>query len=184
MVKVVIVNGMPESGKTTMQKICRDTLKLIHWECAIESSVDWVKDIAKYAGWNGVKDDKARRFLSELKSALTNWDDAVLRHLIDVVDSYHYTGRDFVIFIDIREPYEIEKAKEAFNASTLIVRRPQVECNTYNNSSDMAVFDYKYDYIIWNDRDIEHLTAECVSFLHKLIEDDNKIYKKEENYYE
>lgn len=182
MVKVVIVNGMPESGKTTAQNICKDTLKLMNWECAIESSVDWVKEIAKCAGWDGTKTDKNRKFLSDLKAVLTSWDDAVLRHLIDAVDNYYYTGRDFVIFIDIREPYEIEKAKEAFNASTLIVRRPQVECNTYSNSSDMEVFNYHYDYTIWNDGGIEGLTAECVSFLKKLIDDCDNIYKKEESH--
>lgn len=181
MVKVVIVNGMPESGKTTAQNICKDTLKLINWNCVIKSSVEWVKEIATFAGWDGTKTDNNRKFLSELKAVLTAWDDAVLKHLVEEIDSYHYTGDDYVIFVDIREPYEIDKAKKEFNATTLIVRRPQVECNYYNNSSDMAVFNYGYDYTIWNDRDIEGLTAECVSFLKKLIDDD-KIYKKEESY--
>ena len=181
MVKVVIVNGMPESGKTTAQEICRDTLKLLNWGCVIESSVQWVKDVAKYAGWDGTKTDKNRKFLSDLKAVLTSWDDAVLRHLIDTVDDYYYTGRDFVIFIDIREPYEIEKAKEAFNATTLIVRRPQVECNCYNNTSDMNVFNYKYDYTIWNDRGIDELRYECGIFIDELLADDSNIYYKEEN---
>jgi hypothetical protein len=182
MIKVVIVNGMPETGKTTAQEICRDTLKLINWNCVIESSVHWVKEIAKYAGWDGTKTDKNRKFLSDLKAVLTNWDDAILKHLIDEVDNYYYTYRDFVIFIDIREPYEIERAKKAFNASTLMIRRPEVEDKKYSNSSDTAVFDYDYDYTIWNDMGIEHLTAECVSFLKKLLDNENNIYKKEESH--
>lgn len=179
MVKVVIVNGMPESGKTTAQNICKDILKLLSWDCVIESSVDWVKDIAKYAGWDGTKTDKNRKFLSDLKATLTAWDDAVLRHLVDDVDNYYYTGRDFVIFIDIREPKEIEKAKKIFNATTLMIRRPQVETNYYSNDSDMGVFIYSYDYTIWNDAGIEHLTAECANFLGKLIAND-KFYKGEQ----
>lgn len=181
MVKVVIVNGMPETGKTTAQTVCLDILKLLNWECVIKSSVEWVKEVATFAGWNGVKDDKNRKFLSDLKTVLTDWDDAVLKHLIDEVNYYHYADRDYVIFIDIREPYEIEKAKEAFNASTLIIRRPQVEGNHYNNASDMGVFDYSYDYTIWNDEDIEHLKTECAFFLGQLMADNTKIYKKEEN---
>lgn len=176
MVKVVIVNGMPESGKTTAQEICKDTLKLMNWQCVIESSVEWVKDIAKYAGWDGTKTDKNRKFLSDLKAALTAWDDAVLRHLVADVDNYYYTGRDFIFFIDIREPKEIEKAKKVFNATTLVIRRPQVEVNHYSNDSDMNVFNYAYDYTIWNDRGIEGLTAECVAFLKQLM-DNNKFYK-------
>ena len=182
MVKVVVVNGMPESGKTTAQEICREILKTLNWNCVIKSSVEWVKEIATFAGWDGVKDDKSRKFLSDLKAALTEWDDAVLKHLVNEVDYYHYTGDNYVIFIDIREPYEIEKAKEAFNASTLIVRRPQVECNHYNNSSDMGVFNYKYDYTIWNDKDKKALEAECAFFLGQLMADNNNIYKKEESY--
>lgn len=182
MVKVVIVNGMPECGKTTAEEICRDTLKLINWNCVIKSSVEWVKEIATFAGWDGTKNDNNRKFLSDLKAVLTSWDDAVLKHLVNEVDYYHYTGDNYVIFIDIREPYEIEKAKETFNAATLIVRRPQVECNHYSNDSDMGVFNFNYDYTIWNDRGIEGLTAECVSFLKKLIDDNNNIYKEEESY--
>ena len=177
MIKVVIVNGMPETGKTTAQEVCRDILKFINWESAIESSVQWVKEIAKFAGWDGTKTDKNRKFLSDLKAVLTSWDDAILKHLVDEVNNYYYTGRDFVIFIDIREPHEIEKAKEVFNASTLMIRRPEVEDKKYSNASDMAVFNCGYDYIIWNDKDIEHLTAECASFLHKLIDNDQNIYR-------
>ena len=182
MIKVVIVNGMPETGKTTTQEICRDILETLNWNCVIKSSVEWVKEIAAFAGWDGTKTDKNRKFLSELKSVLTAWDDAVLNHLISEVDYYYYSGDNYIIFIDIREPYEIEKAKEAFNASTLIVRRPQVESKTYSNSSDMAVFNYGYDYTIWNDRDIEKLTTECSNFLGKLIADDNKLYNGEEKH--
>ena len=182
MTRIVIVNGMPETGKTTVQELCREILKGIGWNCIIESSVDWVKEIARYAGWNGEKTDCNRKFLSDLKRALTDWDDSVLKHLVSVVDSYHYTGDDHVIFIDIREPAEIEKAKLAFNASTLLVRRPQVEDNKYSNTSDMDVFNYDYDYTIWNNDGLMSLRGECGRFLSKLLLDNVHIYKDEESY--
>lgn len=182
MVKVVIVNGMPESGKTTMQIMCREFLKRHGWGCIIKSSVEWVKEIALQCGWNGVKDDKNRKFLSDLKKLLTDWDDAVLKHLVEEIDRYHYTGDNYVIFVDIREPFEIAKAKKEFNATTVIVRRPQVECNYYSNSSDMEVFDYEYDETIWNDSDKLNLENGCEMFINTVLINADNVYKKEESY--
>ena len=185
MVKVVIVNGMPESGKTTFQERCRSKLREHRYMTIIKSSVEWVKIVAMYCGWDGTKTDKNRKFLSDLKRVLTEWDDAVLKNLVDDVNSYHYTGADYVIFIDIREPKEIERAKKVFNAMTTIVRRPQVECNCYSNNSDMEVFEYKYDYTIWNDSNLEALDTEIDRFINNMIvNNDNNIYKPEESYNE
>ena len=180
MVKVVIVNGMPESGKTTFQEICRRKLNDYNWNTVIKSSVEFVKKVATYCGWNGEKTDKNRKFLSDLKRVLTDWDDAVIKDIINDVNVYHYSGLNFVIFIDIREPEEIEKAKKVFNAISLIVRRPQVECNTWSNSSDMKVFECDYDHIIWNDSDLTQLEAEADKFIDSLIMNNN-IYTPKEN---
>lgn len=182
MIKVIIVNGMPESGKTTMQEICSKKLKDLGWNCIIKSSIDWVKDIATYAGWNGEKTDKNRKFLSDLKKVLTDWDDAILKHLIDEVNYYHYQGDNTVMFIDIREPIEIAKARKEMNATTLMIRRPIVEGNTYSNSSDMGVFDYEYDEIIWNIGDLKNLEEECDKFIRLILINADNVYGKEVNY--
>lgn len=183
MVKVVVVNGMPKSGKTTFQEICRDRLKRLGWNTAIKSSVEWVKEVATFCGWDGTKTDRNRKFLSDLKSLLSEWDDSVVKRLTEDVDSYHYTGDNWVVFIDIREPYEIERAKEVFNASSLLLRRPEVESSTYSNSSDMGVFEFGYDYTVWNSGDISNLTLEADEFIDVLLLSKN-IYREEENYNE
>ena len=54
--RVVIVNGKPGVGKTTFEKLARDILGEAFCEC--RSTVDKVKEIAMYAGWNGEKDEK------------------------------------------------------------------------------------------------------------------------------
>lgn len=182
MVKVVIVNGMPESGKTTMQEICSNKLKDLKWNTAIKSSIEWVKDIATYAGWNGEKTDKNRKFLCDLKKALTDWDDAILKQLTKEVNYYHYQLENTVIFIDIREPVEIEKAKKAFNATTLVISRPQVESNQWSNPSDMNVFEYDYDYYLLNDKGLSELEVAVEKFIDEaIINNDNNIYNPEEN---
>lgn len=180
MVKVVIMNGMPESGKTTIQNICSHKLKPLGWKCVIESSVTWVKEIAKYAGWDGTKTDKNRKFLSDLKKLLTEWDDAVFNHLVEVVEDYDWQDENYVIFIDIREPYEIARAKKEFNATTVLVRRPSVESNTYSNSSDTEVFEYEYDKVICNyGNDLQALEDVCEEFVKLLVINRDNVYGME-----
>ena len=41
----------------------------------IISTITYVKDIAKTIGWDGGKSPADRRFLSDLKDALTRWKD-------------------------------------------------------------------------------------------------------------
>ena len=176
MVKVVIVNGAPESGKTTFQEICRGKLADKGYTTIIKSSVDWVKDIAKYCGWDGTKTESNRRFLSDLKKALTNWDDAVLRDLVNEVDNFYYTRVNCLFFIDIREPEEIDKAKRVFNASTLLVKRPSKDNLVHQNDSDNNVFNYEYDYYIHNDKEISWLHEYALAFVQELLEKEDNIY--------
>ena len=77
---IYVVNGSPGAGKTTfetnVQKCMGDSF------CYILSTVDFVKEIAKKCGWDGTKDLKNRKFLSDLKDLLTNWNN-VLIHLVN-----------------------------------------------------------------------------------------------------
>ena len=55
MVQVVIINGMPTAGKSQFVEYCLEKLGI--WGREI-STVDFVKDIAKQAGWNREKNLK------------------------------------------------------------------------------------------------------------------------------
>ena len=72
MLKIYVVNGAPESGKTYFERYIQQ-----HTEtpCFIYSTIDFVKDLAKLAGWDGTKTPKNRAFLSNLKDLLTEWND-------------------------------------------------------------------------------------------------------------
>ena len=75
--KIICINGYPQSGKDTFVNFCYSFGSIIQ----SYSTVDFVKKIAKECGWNGVKDLKSRKFLSDLKDILTEWDDIPVRDI-------------------------------------------------------------------------------------------------------
>lgn len=71
MPKVIVINGMGGVGKSTFISLCHE----IDPRVIETSTVDFVKEIALQAGWDGVKDEDGRRFLSDLK---TLWKDIMI----------------------------------------------------------------------------------------------------------
>lgn len=173
MVKVVICNGKPETGKSEFQRLCAQQCNYLEetgftpdkrLRIGIISTIDFVKEIAYACGWDGSKTFENRKFLSDLKSLLTEWNDmpntVIEKHIQMLSDSL-----DWIIFVDCREPTEIQKLKERLNATTILIRRPQVENNETSNDSDAKVFDYDYDLNIWNDRGIDELKMLAEQFI-------------------
>ncbi|MDV3427646.1 MAG: hypothetical protein LIR50_11600, partial [Bacillota bacterium] len=141
--KVVIVNGMPESGKTTFEHMCED---IIGSEmCLIYSTIDPIKQIATTIGWDGTKTPRNRKFLSDLKDLLTEFNDYSLHSVENQIEKFEngiklfdIQGFPHVAFVDCREPGEIEKLKKALNAVTLLIRRPNVNME-FSNHADANV---------------------------------------------
>ena len=178
MVKVVIVNGRPESGKTTFEWKCRELLgaSSTFWFnenkrtlIDIYSTIDFVKEIAKQCGWDGIKSPENRKFLSNLKDLLTQWNDIPYKKVIETAkhlcEDKFCCPNDWILFVDCREPEEIQKLKERLNATTVLVRRLDDEVNETSNHADANVFEYEYDYTVKNYGDLSDLIVECVNFL-------------------
>lgn len=168
-INVVIVNGLPGCGKTTFEEMCSFILGPYYRS---RSSVDRVKEIAKECGWDGEKTLGARAFLSDLKRLLTDFNDLpfkdIKKHITSFQDELNYYGIDpskGFIFIDIREPKEIERAKQAFNATTLLIKRDAAAAHEVSNSSDAGVFNYKYDYVVENNGTFTELKEEAQKFI-------------------
>ena len=186
MIKVVIVNGRQEVGKTTFEKKCAELVgaSSTFWFdenkriiVDVISTVDFVKQIAKECGWNGVKTPENRKFLSDLKDLLTQWNDVPYQKIVDHIEYMNEFGRryDWILFVDCREPEEIQKLKERLNATTVLVRRLGDETSETSNHADANVFDYKYDYTIKNYGDLSDLVVECVAFLDYMKERDSYV---------
>lgn len=189
MVKVAIINGMPMSGKTTFeelcQKICDPFAKEPGFEegsilCAdICSTVDFVKIVAKQCGWDGTKDLKNRKFLSDLKDLLTEWNDVPFKKIQSRINvrAKSFAAVDWIVFVDCREPAEIQKLKQRLNATTVLIRRPSVENNETSNHADANVFDYDYDLEITNQFGLDELQMIAEAFIEYMKKEEVPYYE-------
>ena len=165
--KYFIVNGKPCSGKDTFVNFCLEELgafgKLI-------STVDFVKKIAIKCGWDGTKDPKNRKFLSDLKDLLTNWGDVPYTKTLQEIKLFYYDLEYYdiedngVVFIMSREPEEISRFEKELGAKSILIRRNAVEFNEQSNHADSEVLNHKYHYIIDNNGTLEELKIKAKEF--------------------
>lgn len=176
MKKVIVTNGSGGCGKDSVAKLIQK-----HFTVYKYSSISKVKDVATICGYDGGKSEKDRRFLSDLKLLSVDYSDMPMndlrmiynRFLTDTLEpctNDKYTGlvSDFpsaqLLIIDIREPAEIKKAADEFNAITVLIDRSSV-VDIKSNMADANVDNYDYDYYISNDNTLEHLEHLVVDFL-------------------
>jgi hypothetical protein len=155
--QVFIINGSGGAGKDTF-------ISLLDYKALVMnfSSVDKVKEVAKIIGWNGAKTEKDRKFLSDLKQLCTNYNDMPLNSMKEKYKNFLGTNAHF-LFLHIREPEEIERAKEVFNAKTILIKRDSIK-HIVSNMSDGNVYNYDYDIVINNNGDIGELRDKAICF--------------------
>ena len=169
---IYVINGAPGSGKSTFcQKVIDITGK--HWGFEL-STVDLVKEIATDLGWNGEKTLKDRKFLSDLKDILTEWKDIPFIHTVKQVEiiesdfkAFSLDPEEAAIFINCREPEEIERLCMALGAKSILVRRNIAEEAATSNHADANVLNYKYDIEIENNGSLKDLAYLALDFVEK-----------------
>lgn len=167
---VIICNGTKEVGKDTFCSFVQDIVG--EDLCEIFSTIDCVKEIARICGWNGEKTPRNRKFLSDLKDLLTEWNDFPFQqvsHKIEMAnliwDSVGYSNKETIIFVMCREPQEIQKFVDAYGAKTLLIRRGDHSTNP-SNHADAEVENYRYDYIVENNSTLEGLKLTAKEFVY------------------
>lgn len=159
--KIVLINGGGGVGKDTFVQICqKEHLKGKIWNI---STVDLIKEAAKILGWDGEKDEKGRKFLSDLKDLATSYSDLSFLYVSKKVSIAKEENVD-VIFVHCREPEEIARLKEQFNAITLLIKNNRVK-SIESNHADKNIENYNYDYVIENNDSLLDLTKKAMKFL-------------------
>lgn len=166
--KVYIVNGKAGAGKTTFEDFVIEMMGVYAMRI---STVSLVKEVATFCGWNGKKEPKDRKFLSDLKDALTEWNDLPFKDVQNRIHSYLYSFEQFeiptdkvAIFIDCREPQEIDRLKQFYNGKTICVLRT-LENYHPSNHADADTDNYKYDIYIENNEDLKQLYEAAENFI-------------------
>lgn len=173
--KIILINGAPCSGKSTFCDLAKQQCRGV----SEYSTVDCIKDIASSIGWNGKKTPKDRKFLSDLKDLLTEYNDFpvkdcenYIKHYTQILPQKGLDNVEPVIFIHCREPQEIEKLKQRWNARTLVIRRTKAEDAGTSNHADAEVLNYDYDYSIDNNGSIMGLNRKVSEFMEYIYQED------------
>ena len=146
---IYITNGVGGCGKDTFAKFLNEFTTVMKY-----SSIDKVKTIATACGWNGSKTEKDRKFLSDLKCLTSEYSDMPFKDIKRMVDLFLDKNNAKVLLIDIREPAEIERAKNEFGAETILIVNNNIPHIT-SNMADKNVHKYAYDYVIENNGTLE-----------------------------
>ena len=164
MVRLVVVNGYPESGKDLFAELCDKYMKTY----TICTSTP-MKEAMSLLGWNGVKTEEVRNELCHMKHMSNKLFNCTQIHLLkelsrikmEMIDS----NRHGLVFIQSREPQEIEYLAKTLGAETVLLTRLNYGKGT--NAADMYVEDYDYDTIITNNGSIEDLKIKAERFVWK-----------------
>ena len=149
---VIVINGSGGVGKDTLCDFAAECYKVKNI-----SSITPIKQIAERCGWDGTKDDKSRKFLSDLKLLCVEYNDYPTKWALAEYESFLNSDEE-IMFVHIREPEEIAKFVAATSgvARTLLVRGgDRMNKSCYGNASDDGVENYAYDRYFLNDGTLE-----------------------------
>lgn len=162
---VIIINGRGGVGKDTL---CDFAAK--HYKVENISSITPIKDLAKLCGWGGEKNEKSRKFLSDLKQLLIDYNEYPTQYLMEKYHEFLDNDKE-IMFVHIRECQEIDKFKTLIQIPcvTLLVERVNGTLVQWGNTSDDEVGNYRYDYVFDNNGPLKTAEDKFVKFLEGVL---------------
>lgn len=176
--RVIVLNGYGGTGKDTFYGFCYNKIKATDSNAIVShiSMVDKAKYIAKMTGWDGGKSEKDRKYLAELKTLIDNYNDGSMGSIKQFIGSmnYKYGSRDRYIFVDSREPYDIDRLVADYGATTVFIINNNIP-KVLSNHADANVEKYEYDYYIDNNSTLDNLENNANHFIETLMEVSNEL---------
>lgn len=175
--KILCINGQGGVGKDSFVFFCGTPSSGVY----NYSMIDAIKFIATEMGWDGSKDLKDRKFLSDLKDLADGYNDFSFSRVLDEIRFTFFNhmdqlnkerestkkGKEPICFIHARDPKDIERWRNNYGARAILLRRPGIE-GEYGNHADDSVFDCDYDYYIFNNGTLEDLRNSAHEFIDKI----------------
>ena len=167
--KTILINGHAQTGKDTVINIIKAYSAkkgIFVFAC---STIDTFKHIAYDSfNWDGIKDEKGRQLLSDLKLSYTAYNKNFILTFIENAKPQVDWQVDTITIICVRDIPELEQAKNFYRDEliTLLITRPNLE--KFNNVADANVTNFNYDYTIHNDGSLEELKLKVEEFLNEI----------------
>lgn len=162
-----VINGVGGCGKDSLISLLTDRFKVKN-----VSSITPINQLAKMAGWDGVKTDKARKFLFDLKKLVTEFNDYPTKYILDEYNEF-LTSDEQVMFIHIRESENIARFVHLTGGKVktlLITPRKELINKVYGNHADDDVYKYDYDYTFANDKPLEQIAPLWIEFIQNILD--------------
>ena len=148
------IAGKAGAGKSTVGRFLRSMIS----ESFVLPFADEVKNVAKYMGWDGKKNEKGRRLLQLLGTEcgrmcintdlwVTRWLDTAYRH--------SYTGRRIIIADDVRFENEAEIIRRFGKVIHILGRNDPTVDPTH--ASEIGIQTLEDDSQIWNNSSFDNL---------------------------
>lgn len=163
-VPLIILNGSGGVGKDSFVNACANYVSLENY-----STITYYKEIAKEKfNWDGIKDEKGRKLLSDLKRASIEYNNLPLKQFqkeYDEINDMHLVDMFICMCRDIDD---IKKIKILYpHTITVLVTNKNVS-DIHSNVGDDNVYNWYYDYIIANDGDLNDLNESAKTFLQEI----------------
>lgn len=161
-----ILNSVARSGKDTFVDIVKRYMirNKIYRPVKNISSVDRVKEAALLLGWDGIKDNTGRKFLSDLKILSTENYNGPFEYMTNRMEQAYDNS---ILFFHIRESTEIAYFKRCYpQTKTILIKRDVI---VPNNMADQNVNDYDYDYYVDNFLTLEYYEFTVEKFIEEHI---------------
>lgn len=122
----------------------------------------------EYFGWDGGKTERDRKFLADLNTLSSEYNDQPFKDVKSLVNDFLDNDLDDeykFLFIDAREISAIDRMKQAFNAKTIFVIRNGVAAVRSNHADAQTAENYDYDYIVDNSGSLDDLRKRAEEFV-------------------
>lgn len=169
--KVFSISGKAQNGKDTFAIFAKEYLENKNYKVLICHYGDLVKYTCQtFFNWNGIKDKLGRTILQKvgtdnIRSRFPNfWVEYIAKILYIFNDEW-----DYVLIPDTRFPNEINVLNDfSLNVKSIKIDRPNFDNGLTkkqkNHISETALDNYKFDYIIKNDGNLNDFKSKVFEF--------------------
>ena len=156
--KIFVVGGKSGSGKNEVAKMIEEYYTYKLKKCVITEFSKYIKLFAReLTDWDGISQNKPRRFLQTFGAKVRKYDERFLtKRMIEDINLYE-SFADVVIISDARMPLEFEDMKENYDDVTSILvinqfAQSRLSLEEQSDITETALESYdEFDYIIAHD---------------------------------